>query len=428
MMRATVRRSGLLPRPSSRRRGAGPARAARAGRHHRRLRGQPVTGTEGRTSSSPTVRPGGRARRRRPDLRDRHRRRPEDVRTVAVSAGAGNDRVEATTPGWGTSRARRGGRLLHRCHRRRPGDPDRGVVVLSSDRGRHGPGHAPASPRSTPAPLEVQLRRRGDRARHGPVDRPHDARAAGSPRPASTFAPTTVGDAVIDAAAPAPPSPRPRAPSAASPARVHHLREQGHGDFRGTDDAERFSSRRGTPRTGSSTLRGGRDFYSSDGFGSRKELVDGRAGRDQLLLPRRARTSPPTWTRAGSVRRGKRTAGDSSTSRTWPSARGRRRSTARRAARRSPSGPAGRVSADGRRRDVGHPANGSGHPGPARSRRGSVDGGRRRRRAHRSAGSRPIVGGPARRGQRAPAGRVRPRTVRGPALTGGAAALVALPR
>ncbi len=27
---------------------------------------------------------------------------PEDVRTVVVSAGAGNDRVEATTPGWGT--------------------------------------------------------------------------------------------------------------------------------------------------------------------------------------------------------------------------------------------------------------------------------------------------------------------------------------
>ena len=54
--------------------------------------------------------------------------------------------------------------------------------------------------------------------------------------------------------------------------------------FRGTDDTDWFSVEARDTYDRVVDLRGGRDFYASDGFGSGRSRYDGGPGRDRLLL------------------------------------------------------------------------------------------------------------------------------------------------
>ncbi|HSU02480.1 MAG TPA: hypothetical protein VLK03_08030 [Nocardioides sp.] len=212
---------------------------------------------------------------------------PEDVRTVVVSAGAGNDRVEATTPGWGTLTTLDAGDDSYLGATGADQEirteeslsfTDTGVDTVRVTSGV-ATVYTGAPSRSSSDVVEID----SGMVQWTGLMTPEGRLTGGPASTLRTYARS--GDAVIDAAA----GTAVTETSSATFSGFGQLEYatsayKGTVTFRGTDDADWFSVEARDTYNRVVDLRGGRDFYSSDGFGNGRSSYDGGAGRDQLLL------------------------------------------------------------------------------------------------------------------------------------------------
>ena len=210
----------------------------------------------------------------------------EESRTVVVAAGAGDDRVEATTPGWGTvtqldsgadsyvgasgaDQEIRTGELLSADSAADTVRVTSGIATVYSG--------APSQP--NPDVVEIDggmVQWTGFMTSAG--------RLAGG-RTSTLRTTARSGDAMIDAV-------RRTAVTETSSATwsgfdAHEFATfayKGTVRFRGTDGVEWLSVDARDTYDRIVDMRGGNDFYASDGFGNGRSRYDGGAGRDRLLL------------------------------------------------------------------------------------------------------------------------------------------------